>query len=623
MEKSANLCWGQRYHWLRYQHVPAGARHDAHIVANCPLPEGISVADLRAAINHLVRRHEALRTVILADPAGWPQQRVQPPAPLPVRLVSTESDGTPAPAAVVAELTVADFDLTRDWPIRACVVTTGGRPRRLVVVLNHIAFDDWSLNTFRREFEAMLAAITARRRAVLPPVAHQPVDLARQESNRDAAANAAELAHWRREIERLPADVFASRRSTAAGPGTAFSASITSPGLLTASREIAARHGCWPSAVHLACYAILTAGYTGEASVPFSWLTSHREASQHMSVMTCMFSPTVVSVQLADDPPFSELLRRTADRVEQAQRHAYVPYDEIAELIAAESFRRGQPVRIASEVNFLSYAPRSCGARRDRFAWNTPPAAWAQAGSDSYLGIYEWRDGVTVALHAQSAVLPAEAVERFLRGHVRLIEAHRDPSVDLRVSEAARELGFAPPARRELVRVGSDAVCVEATRAALRSHPAVVDARVQVRTGELVARVRTRAPLTPAELRTHVLGTMYDRPAVRCPDRLELVDAGDGDVDTDAHADLDRPATAAGGRSPGPAEELLTEVVALVNELAAVDGSDSYTAAGGRALRVPRTLSALRERGWVGISPDQLASARPLRALAARLTRVG
>jgi hypothetical protein len=612
VEKSANLCWGQRYHWLRYQHVPAGARHDAHIVVHCPLPPGISPTDLRTAVNYLVRRHEALRTVVVADATGEPRQVVQPPAPLPLSVATTDRDGTPGPAEVVRELTETEFVLDREWPIRACLVTTAGAPIRLVVVLNHLAFDDWSLNAFRREFEATVTAIVARRRAALPPVAQQPVDLARYEAGR-AAGVAADLAYWRREIAALPADVWLSRRTAPPEPPVAHSASLTSPGLLTAARKIAARHGTWPSVVHLAAYAVAVAAYTSEPVVPFRWLTSHREDNPYSSVMTCMFSPTLISVELADDPPFSELLRRLHARVEQARAHAYVPYDEVAELFAAESARRGQPVRVASELNFLSYAPRSCGARRDRFAWNPSPTAWARSDTDSYLSVHEWSDGVTLALHARDDVLPAAEVERFLRGLLRLIEAHRDEAVDLSVTAAAALFGF-PPEEAGTLRLAGDAVRPEAIEATLLAHPGVVDARVTVERGELVARVRCRPGLDVAELRTHLLGGMYDRPGVRCPELIELLPdptAGDGGPGT-------RP-----GVAVSPAEQALTEAVARVNGLTTVDPLESYPLVGGRALRVPATLAALRAAGWTGLTPDLLASARPLRTLADRLQPVG
>jgi hypothetical protein len=132
------------------------------------------------------------------------------------------------------------------------------------------------------------------------------------------------------------------------------------------------------------------------------------------------------------------VVKDSAARVSQAMAHAHVPYDRVYELVAEEN------VRVVAELNFLDNAPRSCHTKRDRYAVNAAPTDWARAGSDSYLRVYEWADGITLALQALDAVMDADAVEHFLRGYARLVEAHRDPGTDLRVSEAAALIGFTP-----------------------------------------------------------------------------------------------------------------------------------------------------------------------------------
>lgn len=603
--KRANLCWGQRYHWLRYQRLPAGARFDAHIMANVALPEPVPVPALQSALDYLIRRHEALRTVYDADACPWPQQRVQPPGRLPLLLVSTESDGTPAPADVVAELSAADFDMTAEWPIRACAVTTGGLAKRLVVVLNHVAFDDWSLDAFRQEFEAVLAAVLHRRRAALAPVAHQPADLARAEGSLDSTAA---LKYWRAQLAAAPADLFARRR-TSGQPVSATSASLTSPGLLGNARKLAERHRLWPSVVQLAAYAVTMAAYSGERVVTFRWLTSHRQGAEQRAVMSCMFSPALVTVDLSDDPGFVEVLRRIGAQVAAAQDNGYVPYDEIVELQAAESFRRGQVLRVESELNFLSYPSRSCGARRDRFTPNPTPTAWAEAGSDVYVRIQEWSDGVTLGLHALSSVLTAESVEPFLRGWARLIELHQDDAVNLTVSQAAELLALDGTSKRAVVHVGADAVDLEQTQAVLSRCPGVVSVALSVVDRSLLARVGADQPLDPDRLRTFFLERLYEQPALRCPDHFEIDYVGDPaagstSVRTDGSA----------------AAQALAGVIAEVNGLAAVRLSDCYVSAGGRVLRAPKVTRELANLGWGGLALDELSTARPLSALATALT---
>src|ERR1700742_3597059 len=123
--KSADLCWGQRHHVLHYLQTPADARHDMHIAINHPVPAGTTVEHVRSALAYLVRRHEILRTVynLLATP--WPQQVVQPPA-APTLHVATDK-----PAELIKRLTEEPFDITTEWPIRACVIADGAEVRRL------------------------------------------------------------------------------------------------------------------------------------------------------------------------------------------------------------------------------------------------------------------------------------------------------------------------------------------------------------------------------------------------------------------------------------------------------------------------------------------------------------
>ena len=520
--KSADLCWGQHHHLLRYQQVPAASRYEAHITTSFPLPPGCTTAHVRAALTHLVRRHEVLRTTY--DLAAWPapRQRVGPPAPLPVAEVATE--GTPKPADVVKGLVETPFDLGRDWPMRACVVTTGGELKRLHLVFNHLAFDDVSLDVLAADLEALLAGRAEGRPVALEPVEYQPVDLAKYEESRDPEDD---LEHWRVEVTWLPTDVYAKRRKESTG---AHSASLTSPSLLKVARELAARRRVWPSAVHLAAYAVTMAAYTGEPLIAHRLYTSQRDASGFGSVLTCLSYPTLVALDLTDDPPFSVVLNRAAARIEASIAHAHVPFDRIAEEVSRESSRRGEEVRVVSEVNFLDNAPRSCAAKRDRLAWHADPVDWAKAGSDLYFRIYEWADGITLALQVLDEVMDRAAVEAFLRGYAQVIQLHEGGEVDLRASEVARLAGF-----------GEGLVSVPGGS----NHPE-----------------RSRVP---------------------------------------------------------EAEHALTAAVALANALPSVDPADSYVLAGGRVLRLPRVLEALREAGWDGVSLNQLAGALPLRTLAARL----
>lgn len=618
-EKSAELCWGQRYIWLRHHQLPVEHRNEAHILCRFDLPEGVSTPGIGLMLNYLIRRHEALRTTYHLGQAG-PRQQVHPPAGLPLLTVTSERDGAESPSEAVERLNLAEFDLATEWPIRACVITTGGLPKQLVLVLNHIAFDAWTVEMFERELRVVGAAIAEGRPAVLEPVRHQPLDLARHESSPAAiAVKDRAMARWRADIAQLPADTFRSRRRPTDAP-TACGATLTSPALLAATRQIARRHQVWPSLVHLAGHAMLLAAYTGSQQATFLSFNGNRDQADYADVMTCKFSPLLISLDCRDDPTFAELLRRAAQRFQLSHGDEQAPYDELVELISAESFHRGEALRIGSELNFLSRASHSSGARRTRFTQNAPPTAWAASGAESYLRIYELRDAVVLAFNALSTVLDADAVERFLRGYEAALLACADSPTELRLSELAPLIGFdSPPADGTAIRPAPGPPELDAVETALLRHPAVTGVALSVEaSGRLVADVATDQPISAARLRTHLLGHLYDHAGLRCPDWFQIrwlpaqgpprSAAGDG-----------RAAEPVVAVSAG--EQALDSVVRQVNGLGELDLSDSYTVAGGRVLRIPQVLQELRRQGWDGVSLHQLAGARPLQALALSLTR--
>ncbi|WP_246238474.1 condensation domain-containing protein [Acrocarpospora corrugata] len=436
--KNANLGWGQRYMWLRYHDLPPHARHNTHIILKLQIPVGLTIQNCRAILNQTARRHETLRTTYHFDLDGDPYRVVRPPGPCPLVVVSTEEDGTPMPAEVMERLGGAEFDIAVDWPIRTSVITTEGVPQQLVLVLNHLAVDMWTVTELQRELQLNCTAVLARRLAAIEPVRHRPSDLIRYETTLDPGPA---LAYWEKEIESIPPDAFGDRRRHGVPPETRR-ATLVSPALLAASRRIAARQKVWPSQVHLAAYTALMAAYTGGPSFDHLTFTGNRENGPYATVLTCMFSPLLLRVDVSDDPTFTELLARVGDRFEQAREHAYVPYDEVAELLA----RKG--ARLASEFNFIKQVTLESRARRSRITWQTPPE---DHGADTYVRVDEWKDAVVIALSAASSVMDADSIERFLRAWETTILSYDATPDALRTSDIAALAGFAPappPSRR-------------------------------------------------------------------------------------------------------------------------------------------------------------------------------
>ncbi|MFG3104230.1 condensation domain-containing protein [Streptomyces sp. NPDC048182] len=134
--------------WYAEQAAPGTSRY--HVPIAWELTGPLDPDALRDALGAVIRRHEPLRTAVLApgDGADGPRQRVLPPGPVP--LTTHDLTGTPADArdaeltGIVTRAAATPFDLTAA-PLRAVLATTAPDRHVLVLVVHHLVCDQWSL----------------------------------------------------------------------------------------------------------------------------------------------------------------------------------------------------------------------------------------------------------------------------------------------------------------------------------------------------------------------------------------------------------------------------------------------------------------------------------------------
>ncbi|MGP4021368.1 amino acid adenylation domain-containing protein [Saccharopolyspora sp. 5N708] len=142
------LSFGQQRLWFLNRLEGPSATYNLPLVLR--MSGELDVAALRAAIGDVLRRHESLRTVF-PDALGEPRQQVLDVLPeLPVVRSSNVDDEL---AAAVRR----GFDLAQEPPIRTTLFQTGDE-HLLLVLLHHVAGDEWSTRPLVRDLSAAYAA---------------------------------------------------------------------------------------------------------------------------------------------------------------------------------------------------------------------------------------------------------------------------------------------------------------------------------------------------------------------------------------------------------------------------------------------------------------------------------
>src|SRR6185437_10735240 len=150
------LSFGQQQLWFIDRCAPGNAMYNIPLAIGLrgPLDPGA----LGDAIDDLVVRHEALRTRLVARPGGGPVQVIDPPGPVPVRVIDLSVAGDEQPGRLrrlIDAEAMGPFDLAGGPLFRVSLIRLAGDDHVLLVVVHHVVFDGWSAGVFVREIAAL------------------------------------------------------------------------------------------------------------------------------------------------------------------------------------------------------------------------------------------------------------------------------------------------------------------------------------------------------------------------------------------------------------------------------------------------------------------------------------
>ncbi|MFI7437909.1 amino acid adenylation domain-containing protein [Micromonospora haikouensis] len=454
---------------------------------------------LRAALQDLVDRHEALRTCFTPDG----RRLVRSAAALPWTVVDLSGE-EPARAAAEASRYVAE-EARRPVPTdvpplaRACLVTEPGDRAVLLLTLHHLIADQHSLDLLDRQLQQSYGERVGLARD-LPPLRRRGL------AGRPDAAAA--RAHWRGQLAglggrmALPAD---RPRPDVVGPAGEVVTAPVDAALVARLTELAAACAASEFMVLLAAYAAFLArvaapegaAHAPEVVVgaPLGGRTADDEDTIGMFV-----NVLPVRVRIGPDTTFRQLVAQVRGQVSAALAYQWTPLQELVADATAAAGAAGHPLTQVS----ISHV--------DDRAWHWAPAGATAARDVLSTGTAKYELLWTVTTGATSATSALEAAaDLFTRGraeelHGRLLADLARLSVapdapvaaTLSIPEAlsAAPVAAAVPHRRAgrapggYVRQPADRPVHEVVAQRARAHPEAVAVRhggKSLRYGELDA----------------------------------------------------------------------------------------------------------------------------------------
>ena len=339
--QDAPLSFAQRRLWFLDRLVPGNAAYN--ISAAFLLRGTFDLARFERSLRAVAARHEILRTVFVAGPGGEPRQRVQGPGESPLEIGSADVSSAPDPLAAAraaaAEEAARPFDLERGPLARARVLRLGAEEHAVICSLHHIISDGWSTGVFIREIGAHYAALAAGREGPPPPLALQYADYAAwQRSAPSVAATEASVQWWKERLAGLPAlelPTDFARPAVQGFRGASVPVELAAPAR-AALAGLARREETTLFVVTLAAFQAALAGWSGQRDFAVGSPVAGRSRGEFEPLIGFFVNTLVLRADLAGDPSFEELVRRTRAGVQAALAHADAPFDRLVEELNPE-----------------------------------------------------------------------------------------------------------------------------------------------------------------------------------------------------------------------------------------------------------------------------------------------
>jgi amino acid adenylation domain-containing protein len=324
------LSFAQHRLWFLNRLEGRGATYNIPVAVRLAGP--LDRVALEQALADVVGRHESLRTVFPeADGVPW-QLVVEGPAAAPeLRVAGITEEGLPAALAAAAG---SPFDLTAELPVRAWLFTLDPAESVLLLVVHHIAGDDWSMEPLSRDLGRAYAARCAGRAPDWKPLEMQYADYTLWQ--RELLGEGNDLGFWTGALagapEELPLPFDRPRPMAPSYRGGSVRFTIGA-GLHAGLVDLARSHGVTVFMVAQAALVALLTRLGAGPDVPVGAAAAGRPDDALGEMIGFFVNTLVLRTDASGNPGFGELLSRVRAVDLAAFEHQDMPFERVVEAL--------------------------------------------------------------------------------------------------------------------------------------------------------------------------------------------------------------------------------------------------------------------------------------------------
>ncbi|MEO7767837.1 MAG: amino acid adenylation domain-containing protein, partial [Ferruginibacter sp.] len=311
-----------------------------HLPAILRFKGNLNTAALEHALQHIVDRHEVLRTV-LQEKDGEVYQYTMDKQHWKLSIIDGSIyKGNLNQLQDYIKIQVAHpFDLSKDYMLRASLVTIDPQEHLLIVTMHHIASDGWSLSIIVKEVAELYSAYVEARPVRLIPLKIQYADFAFwQRKYFTGSVLEKKINYWKEKLQgvsilQLPTDYNRPAVQSTQGANITFNLDKE----VSANLQLLAQScGATLFMTLLAAFKVLLYRYSGQKDICVGTPTAGRQQTEVEDLVGFFVNTLALRTEVDGASSFVDFLQTVKTTTMEAYDHQEVSFEKVVEVVVKQ-----------------------------------------------------------------------------------------------------------------------------------------------------------------------------------------------------------------------------------------------------------------------------------------------
>ncbi|MCE3228710.1 MAG: tyrocidine synthetase [Bacteroidetes bacterium] len=341
-KSSYPLSHSQKRLWIIDQ-MESGSSTAYNVSGAFVLRGQLNVKAFDEALNHLVQRHEILRTSF-ATIDNEPRQIIKKDVSAGAEFLDLSAKTS---SAGLEELIINEsktvFDLEKDILFRTKLVKTADSEHVFIIVMHHIISDGWAMQVFLKELFSLYSEYKHQKTISLPSLSLQYKDYAVWHLDNHGINEQFWLSKLTNTVEYVNFNYDYPRKEFNAFNGSIENIIIGEETTVLLNRFVKENRTSL-STLMFTTFALLLNKLTGQDKISMGMTVANRENYATQTMLGLFVNTIVVPVDFSGDISFGELLKKETEEITEAFSYQDYPFDILVNRLNPDRNNNHQPL---------------------------------------------------------------------------------------------------------------------------------------------------------------------------------------------------------------------------------------------------------------------------------------